>query len=224
MKLSVFGEKSSAQLTSSAKVSRPKVTKEDFIRFGLFCEVINATDKRARNVTLNGEQFAFDELEVPACLASMIYPSCLTVTGDMDSEADFLSHDFGSILVNDTNSVVKETKKEIDEAGNEVEKEIEIVKANYTPMDGYEVRQFANALYNTWKMDAETKLVSDIRITASLTHEVAMTTCSSDKVAASNIPFFPVSTKVEFYNTEELAEDDVDRMIQRWIVKTLDKK
>lgn len=213
MKIEQFGEACSAQLNATSKVSKAKVGLVDFVRFAKTCAEINACDKRATKVTLNGESFNFDELEVPVCLKQMIYPCVLTPNGDVDSEADFLTHDFGSIITFDSNKLT--FKKKVNKEEKEVVVDIE-------PFDGYELARFCAALYGSWKADVEAVKVSDLRVAAPMNAEVIKLTCNGDEVSAAAERNFPIATKVTLIS-DEVTTESVDTVVKKWIVKTLTK-
>lgn len=218
MKIMQFGEACSTQLNATSKVSKTKVGATDFVRFAKTCAVINACDKRATKVKLGDEYFTFEELEVPACLKQMIMPCVLTPNGDIDSEADFLKHEFGPVIEFDT-EVFKHVRKVKDSEG--VEKE-EVSETPILPFDGYELSRFNSALYGAWKADAETVKVSDCRVAMSLSAEVIKRVYANDEVPAACDRNFPIYSMIDFFSSEVTVED-VDVVLKKWIMKNLTK-
>lgn len=207
MKIKQFGEHCASTYEGSAKINSPKVSLLDFVRFAKTCETINACDKRASKVKLGEETFNFDELLIPVVLKDMVYPAALTPNGDLDNEADFLTHDFGDIFEFEDEIEIKDNKGVSH-------------KVAVKPFTGYELSRFCRLLYGGWKKTAEVVKVSDIRIAASMTSEVIHMTCMDDKVSATTDRRFPISVIADLIS-DDTATDSVDNVVKKWIDKVL---
>lgn len=195
MRISQFAELCCSQLIATSKISKINLTPNDFCRLFVTFNKINACDKRATKVVLKGETFSFNELSVPSCFKEMVYPSVLTPNGDLDSEADFLIHSYFGIIDIDV---------DVDE------------------FDGYELARFNSTLYNSWKSDVESVLVSDIRVPASMSAEAIKATCNKGLVPAAGDRSFPMNVKFDLAS-DEVAKEEINVVLKRWIVKTLNK-
>lgn len=222
MKMVQFALELGGQLSSTSKISRPKVSSDDFVRLIKLAEAINACDKRAEKINIEGETFFFDDLKWPVCLKELIYPCALTVTGKIDGEADWLTHTFGSIIENTDEKKVVKKEQTVEKDGKETTQVVD-VEEDYKPFDGYELDRFNYALYGSWKQDPEVISVKDCRAAASMSADMIAKACSASEVATGETYYFPISTKIDLFSDEH-ATDTVDRRIKMWIITNVKPK